>query len=43
MYTTDNREMYGKIQIVTGRVCIRLYASNFGIQFLSPNIKIFDL
>ena len=34
--------MYGKAQIVTRRFLIRLHASNFGIQILSHNIKIFN-
>ena len=39
---TDNRKIYGKIQIVTGRFRMRLHASNVGIQFLSHNIKVFN-
>ena len=37
--STDNRKLYGKTQILTRRFHMRLHASNFGIQFLSRNIK----
>ena len=39
---TNNREMYGKTQIVTRRFRMRLHASNFSIQFHSRNIKVFS-
>ena len=38
---TDNRKMYGKIQIVTRHFRRRLHVSDFGVQFLSRNIKSF--
>ena len=35
-----SKQMYRKIQVVTRRFRMRLHASNFGIQFLSRNIKV---
>ena len=34
--------MFGKKQIVIRRFRMQLHAYNFGIQFLSRNIKVFD-
>ena len=38
-----SKQMYGKIRIVKSRhFHMRLHVSNFGIQFLSRNIKVFS-
>ena len=42
-WNTNNKEMYGKTEIVTRRFRMRVHASNLGIQFLCRNIKVFNL